>query len=159
MDHFNPKYIYIGDKKNNNIISSCYFSHIYYSTDFFVLNNLVFKLNIYNIKTIQQVNNMVYINFNSYQPENYSALLKMVQIEESILKYYPSSHGNKLTDSFISNIIKKGCIRIIVREDEPVDIDAINKRTLPVILRISGIWENQNNDVGLIYKFILPSFH
>ena len=156
-EQFNPKHVYIGDKKNNNIISSCYFSHIYYSTDNFTLNNIVFEINIHTIKTIQQINNMVYINFNSYQPENYNMLLKLIQIEESILKYYLGSNGEKLTESFISNIIKKGCIRIIVREDDNIDIESIDKKVLPVLLRVSGVWENLNNDVGLIYKFLMPT--
>lgn len=156
-EQFDPKNIYIGDKKNNNIISSCFFSHIYYSTDVVTLNNIVFSMNIYNIKTVQQTNNIFYINFNSYQPENYNTLLKLIQIQESILRYYPGSCGDKMTDSFISNIIKKGCIRLIAREDEHVELESIKTKRLPILLRISGIWENLNNDIGLIYKFILPS--
>lgn len=146
LDNIDVQNIYFGEKQKNNIIQKCYFSNIYYSNIYYTLNNIVFEINLDLNYLVNNINNNN-IFFDTKLKTNRSTIDKLKQFEKQILKYYNQSFDLNIEKSLYHQL-KKGYIRISF-QNKPSNVK--------LLLRISGVWENHEHQIGLIYKFIKPN--
>lgn len=148
---FNIYNILFGKKQNNTIVSYCYFTNIMYSTPKLTLSNVLFEIELVNVKYTIIDNNTTLVLFDVNQPRNKDTITTINQIETSILKNYSENHNKKYIQNNITNQLLKGVIKLHSGTNKIHD-----KFSTKLILRISGIWENSQDKVGIIYKFIFP---
>ena len=133
--------VYLCKSSKNNVLQGD-FTRILYSNALFSLNSiyLTVPLNTINI----DINyNKIKISFNTY--DNNEIIEKIKNIEKNILKKienYNKCIQTKIYDQLMSKNI------IIYKNDNSEKINKCN-----IILKISGIWETDNN-IGLTYKFL-----
>lgn len=134
--------IYFGEKQKNNVIQNCFFSNIYFSTLYYTLNNLVFFLEFELISTCPQKNQLF---FNTNNAHNIQIMHHIQRIEKQLLTYYQKYTNENEVQYTLYQQLKKGYIKMIMHT---------NFKKTPLLLRISGIWENKQGEIGLIYKFL-----
>ena len=140
LDQYNENYIYFCDPIKNNVMCEGNFIRILYSTNYAVFNGIYLLL---------QLNDVIFEKYyNKYKcifnVNTHNFLIdKIKNIEENILKKI--SLHDKQPQFKIYEQIKNGNIKIFG--------DNNLKNNSLYTLKISGIWETQNN-YGLTYKFI-----
>lgn len=139
IEQYNNKNIFFCEPIKNNIINNGNFIRILYSTPNMVINGVYLFVN-FNDVTCEKYYNKYKCNFNIFNNKEIIDSIKIV--EEEILKKYKT---NKLPSFKIYDQISSGYIKIFS--------DIGTKQQCSFILKISGIWETQQN-YGLTYKFI-----
>ena len=76
--------------------------------------------------------------------ENNNVFDKIKKLEKIILEYYNQTNKFKFQYS-LQQQLNRGYIKLQIPK---------KLKTIDVILRISGIWENKSKEIGLIYKFM-----
>ena len=142
IDSFDIYNIYFGDKQKNNIIDNCYFSNIYYSTHFYTLNNIVLSFKI-ELNTNNEHTGLAYFNTKSF--ENKKVFETIEKLEKIVLEYYNQTKQECSFQYSLTQQLERGYIKLQVPK---------KLKTMDILLRISGIWENKNKEIGLIYKFL-----
>ena len=144
---FDVDNIQLSEMKHNIIIYGN-FTKIFYSTPFFVLNNIFIDFEIkpkhYESYTTTGNKYIIYFDFN----ENMETLQKIIDIEKQILDYY----------LMYRNICKKPEYILknqIMNKNFKYYKEMRNNLTFNTkfYLKISGIWENQQH-IGITYKII-----
>jgi hypothetical protein len=123
----------------NNIINDGNFIRILYSNQNIAFNGIYLLVELCDI-FCEKYYNKYKCSFNILNHKDIIDNLK--SIEEEILKKYKST---KIPSYKIYEQIKHGYIKVFS--------DIGNKQSCSFILKISGIWETQQN-FGLTYKFI-----
>jgi len=135
VNNFHENNLYFSDVIKNTIIINGKFIRLTYSHNNTIFNGLhiMIPINIIN----KEYSNYINIKKNS----NYKTLL--ADIENKILDKYNISKNKvfKLTEQLTQNSIK------IFNNDNN------NNNITKIIIKISGLWEDDNN-YGLTYKFI-----
>jgi hypothetical protein len=139
IKQYDDKCLFFCEPIKNNIMNEGNFIRILYSTDNLVLNGIYLLVNLYDI-TCEKYYNKFKCSFNILNHKDMIDSLKI--IEEGILKKYNSE---KIPSYKIYEQIKCGYIKIFS--------DLGRKQSFSFILKISGIWETQQN-YGLTYKFM-----
>jgi hypothetical protein len=140
LEQYNDKFIFFCDPIKNNIMNDGSFIRILYSTPEIILNGIYLLVTI-NDFTCDKYYNKYRCCFN---PTTHRDLIaKMKLIEENILEKI--NMKDKIPQFKIFEQLGNGNIKILN------DITCTNSCTF--ILKISGIWETQQN-YGLTYKFI-----
>lgn len=140
IEQYDNNSVILCDPIKNNIMTEGNFIRILYSTPNFTLNGIYLLITLNNI-TCEKYFSKFRCFFNVLLHKD---LLDNLQIiEESILNKYLSI--DKTPQYKIYEQIKNGNIKMFN--------DIGNKSICSFILKISGIWETQNN-YGLTYKFI-----
>ena len=137
LNQYNQDNIYFNNTIKNNIIHNSLFSRIIYSTHLYTINGLNFLINLNNI-SIEQYYNKYKCNFKSAQ--NTNIIMYLSNIEQTILSKFNTL---KIPVYAIDEQLKTQSFKIF----------ANNENITTIILKISGIWETDNN-YGLTYKFI-----
>jgi hypothetical protein len=140
IDQFNKDYIYICDPIKNNIMMDSNFIRILYSNELFTLNGIYLYINFNNMNIDKYYNKykcIFDINTNIY------LINKLKEIEIDILTKINVT--NKIPVYKIYDQLCTGNIKIF-----PDNIDTMYHG---FILKISGIWETDNN-YGVTYKFM-----
>ena len=156
-DDFSIENIFFLERKKNVIIDGS-FSKIIYSDNLFIMNGLFFEfpLQLSN-ETSQNIFNKQSVYFNSHLQKNLLCITKISEIENSILNYYKKTNGSHKRNSLLlTNQLYNGFFKIYKDNSS-----ASNHGTKKYILKISGLWENQN-EIGITYKFnevIEPPMH
>lgn len=135
--------IYFGEKQKNNVIQNCFFSNIYFSTLCYTLNNLVFFLEFEMITYYHQKNQL---HFNTNCTHNIQLVKNIERIEKQLLTYYQKNTDEYAIQYTLFTQVKKGYIKLISNTNF--------NTSAALLLRISGIWENKQGEIGLIYKFL-----
>jgi hypothetical protein len=138
IEQYNDNNLIFCEPIKNNIMNDGNFIRILYSTNVMVLNGIYLLINLSDI-SCEKYYNKFKCTFNISNNKELIDNLKL--IEEEILKKYKT---NKVPSYKIYEQIKCGYIKVFS--------DTGNKSNCPFILKISGIWEIQNN-YGLTYKF------
>jgi len=138
LNQFNQDNIFFNITVKNNIIHNSLFSRIIYSTSLFTINGLNFLINLNDI-SIEYYYNKYKCNF-KLSNHNSNIIQSICNIEQTILTKF------KLTKNPIYTIADQ-------LKTLNFKIFANNEKISTVILKISGIWETENN-YGLTYKFI-----
>jgi hypothetical protein len=139
LDQYNNHDIFFCEPIKNNIINEGVFIKILYSTDFFVLNGIYLLINLYNI-TCEKYYTKYKCHFDISTHKQ--LINKIKNIEENILQKIKI---NKIPLYKINEQLQNGNFKIFN------DVKFTDSTSF--ILKISGVWETQNN-YGLTYKFI-----
>ena len=140
VEQYNLDYVHFSNAIKNNIMKNGNFIKILYFTPSFKLNGIYLKIDIINYLN----ENNIYRNNYIFNPFSYVGLIeKMKNIEIKIL----SKLGiiDKIPECDLYKKLMSGNIKIMT--------DVIEEKFENFIIKISGIWENENN-YGLNYKFI-----
>lgn len=144
-DNFNIKNVFFSEREKNNVIQNCFFTHILYSDKNITLNNLVFKLNIPCMDFVDKTRRYHHTHNNVsvcvYKIKHCPWIQKVIKIESAILNLYNYATQEYNIHYNLKHTLEKGILNITGEEG--------NK-----ILRISGVWQDKMNNIGLIYKFI-----
>lgn len=147
LDDFDISNLLYFEQVKNNIIEYGFFIKLIYSTHFFTLNGVY--LNIPFIKiNYDTIYNSKY-KYNVITEINKNIIMKIKTIEFDILK---NVNLEKIPEYKLYDKIKNGIINFY--SNSIFDKENINNYKL--ILKISGIWINENS-YGLSYKFINSS--
>jgi len=138
IEQYNDNNVIFCDPIKNNIMNDGNFIRILYSTNVMVLNGIYLLINLSDI-TCEKYYNKFKCLFNTSNHKELIDNLKL--IEEEMLKKYKT---NKIPSYKIYEQIRSGYIKVFS--------DTGTKSNCSFILKISGIWETQNN-FGLTYKF------
>ena len=128
--------ILIGNKELNIIGDYNFFYKLFYSTSYYIMNSICIKMNIDNYKQNIYYN---YIKISYNINNNFNLINGIGLLEKSIL-----SNMTTYKKYNLYNDLLRGSIKIQKKN---------NIFTSNIVLRITGIWEN-NNNCGLTYKFI-----
>ena len=156
-DDFSIENLFFLERKKNVIIDGS-FSKIIYSDNMFIMNGLFFEFPLQlNSESSQNVFNKQYVYFNSHLQKNLLCITKISEIENSVLNYYKKTNGiTKKNNLMLTNQLYNGFFKIY-KDNSYIP----NHGTKKYILKISGLWENQN-EIGITYKFnevIDPAMH
>jgi hypothetical protein len=139
IEQYNNKNIFFCEPIKNNIMNNGNFVRILYSTPNVLFNGVYLLLKFYDV-TCEKYYNKYKSNFII---SNNKELIEHIKIiEEEILKKYKI---NKIPCHKIYEQLKMGYIKFFT--------ETTNNTECSFILKISGIWETQQN-YGLTYKFI-----
>jgi hypothetical protein len=140
INQYEPCYVYFTNVMKNNVMKNGNFIKILYLTPFFKMNGIYLKINIVNYLN----ENNIYRNNYIYNPYMYIDLIEKIKnIEIDILSRAGIIEKNPECDLYKKLI--SGNIKIIT--------DIIEEKYDNFIIKISGIWENDNH-YGLNYKFM-----
>jgi len=140
IDQYNKNNIFFCEPIKNNVMNEGNFIRIIYSTHNVTLNGIYLLLTLNDI-TCDKYYAKYRCNFNITHHKEIIEGLKI--IEEDLLK--KTEIYDKTPQFKIYEQLKNGNLKIFS--------DVGNKSLCSFILKISGIWETQNN-YGLTYKFI-----
>ena len=140
IDQYNKNNIFFCEPIKNNVMNEGNFIRIIYSTHNVTLNGIYLLITLNDI-TCDKYYTKYRCNFNIAQHKEIIENLKI--IEEELLK--KADFFEKTPQFKIYEQLKNGNLKIFS--------DVGNKVLCSFILKISGIWETQNN-YGLTYKFI-----
>jgi hypothetical protein len=144
IDQYDEKKIFFCEPIKNNVMNEGNFIRILYSTYNLVFNGIYLLITLNDI-TCEKYYTKYKCGFNILLHKEIIDNIKF--IEENLLK--KSEIFNKLPQFKIYEQLKNGNIKIFN--------DIGNKAVYSFVLKISGIWET-NNNYGLTYKFITPNF-
>ena len=138
IEKFDKKNIVYSDDMENKFLFNSKFVKVIYSTPIFTLQSLIvsFQLKDYYLEDFFDKQKCF---FN--KSKNKEIIEKMINIEYEILNYYNEFHNLKLN-------LKK------LLDNSYFKLSNNNKKSKMFLLRISGIWF-QNNECGLIFKFFI----
>ena len=138
INQYNENNIFFCEPIKNNIMNDGNFIRILYSTHNILLNGIYLLIKI-NEVTCEKYYNKYKCCFNA---NNHKDIIDNIKIiEENILKKIDIK---KIPQLKINEQLKNGNIKLF---------NIIDEENCSFIIKISGIWETQNN-YGLTYKFI-----
>lgn len=142
---FNIYNVYFGEKVPNTIVENSSFYNIIYSTNKITLSNLHILILLKSINLTNYYNKYKVFFIPSI---NFKIMNKMKKIEQEILLKFKKFRTKKTpVFNLYNQILTK---QIKVNSKEPI---SQKKDTIQLLLKISGIWEN-NTNYGIIYSFI-----
>jgi hypothetical protein len=138
IEQYNTDFIFFCEPCKNNIMDDGTFIRILYTMPTFTLNSIYLLFQVNSVECEKYYNKYKYTF-----PINQNWIEKIKKIEEDILKLWKKDaiHQCKIYEQ-----ISQGTIKIF----QPLYENETNSK---VILKISGIWEN-NGNIGLTFKFI-----
>jgi hypothetical protein len=141
IEQYNENNVFFCEPVINNLINDGKFIKILYSTSNFTLNGIHLLITLNDIKCEKHYVKYKYI----FDVDNNKDILdKLKVIEKNLLNKYKIE--NKTPQFKIQEQLQSGYIKIFC------DLDN-NTLSSSFILKISGIWETQDN-YGITYKFI-----
>ena len=151
INHYSNNHIHLLDSKQN-IITDGIFTKVIFSNQLFAMNGLFIFFPI-DTENIINSNGRYFINFNPNSSHNTDIINQVFSIEEQILNLYKNTNQvNKKKTFVLNNQLFTGNIKVYKDNyDSTDDIFYSNKL---FILKISGIWEN-DNEFGITYKIII----
>lgn len=180
-DLFNNN-ICIGDKFKNNISGYSNFYPLYLTTSYFTLNNLTFEFTIYDY-TIDVYFSKYKISFDNEKNKKFILDVKSIEnYIMSKINVQNKIPDFKLSDQITSNTFKLSTHTVFKTDNHHTHLSKINNsisninrkvdetydcetefirnksltnkyESTKILLRISGIWDNDNY-FGIIYKFV-----
>jgi hypothetical protein len=157
LKNYKKKNIFFEERRKNNVVSECYYIGLQYSNDMYNLTNLMFQLNMKGKIKINANDDVLSITYDESTHQLNSLMFRrLMYIEEQILLHYKKYH-HKNVQLNLHNLFSKRYIRICTDTSKSQLNDVLNNKIvdqLNLAFRISGLWENSNGTVGIIYKFI-----
>jgi hypothetical protein len=139
--------IFLENKRN--MIMDGTFSKIIYSTQYFSLNSIYLTFPL-EIQSLDKQMNKYIMKYNPYSIINAQLIQDLSKIEYRIIEYYKQiNHINKRTNCILNKQLLTGNLKMY----KDFNLSKINKNPPEYIIKISGIWEN-NNEIGITYKII-----
>jgi hypothetical protein len=151
ISNFQLGYLYFLNPKQNIIMDGT-FSKIIYSNEYLSLNSIYLHLP-FEIQSIDRTMNKNVAKISSDSVKNTLLIHELIKIENRIIEYYKQTHPNKMNKSASTSLYKQlsfGALRLY--KDCPANMQD-KKNMLQFILKISGIWESQQ-EIGITYKIM-----
>lgn len=144
-DDFNHNKICFGEKTKNNIMENSYFYNVTYEDILFSIHHLYIKYSLNDIR-IDKYFNKYKLNISNNDTNN-ELKTQLCNMEQNILNLFSNkkTHSLTLRQQLYNNNVK--CMSNKV-------LNNTQYSKIDVIIKISGIWEN-NNEIGVIYKLII----
>lgn len=143
LNDYSKNNIHFLEKKRNMMMDGN-FTKLLYSNEYFTTIGLFLDIKLNILVSTSYVNNKSYTKIQRTTNNN-NIISQLIQIEEDLLDYYIKLFTSKKKKThLLSNVLSDGNIKIY-RKD--------TKKLTNIILKISGIWENETN-IGITYKFI-----
>ena len=141
--------VYFLDTKKN-IIMDGNFSKLIFSNEWFVMNGLYILFPIEHTGS-EKIMNKTQIRFNPFQQYNQIVINEFSKLEKNILEYYRQIRGCNC--KIVPLLHKQMMIGFMKTNKEYKKQFSINEnnRNIQYVLKISGIWETQE-EIGLTYK-------
>jgi hypothetical protein len=149
INKFTLGYTFFLEAKRNMIMDGI-FSKIIYSNQFFTLNGIYLYLPI-EIQCMEKTLNKNIIKFYANSPVNSILVQELSKIEYRIIEYYKQLNNiTKRTTCLLSKQLYSGSLKLYKEYNE---YKLLNESKPTYILKISGIWEN-DDEIGINYKVI-----
>lgn len=146
LDQLDLQNLFFMDSKKN-IIMDGKFTKVIYSDDILTTNGISALVPFHNA-TLDKTYNKTVLKFQTSDSTNHHIVNELAHIEKYILDYYKQVTSNtKSSTTTLNDHMKNGNVKIYR------DSAATNNHVKNVIIKISGIWEDQTR-VGLTYKFM-----
>lgn len=143
LNNFGLENISFLDSKKN-IIMEGLFTKLNFLTEWFTMNGLYFNFPI-EIKNISLGEKNI-VKFDAYTKQNISIIQYFSSIEQKLLYFYSIVKGKSLQkNNLLTKQLYSGHMKVII---ENVSLYSGSKQ---LILKISGIWET-DNEIGITYK-------
>lgn len=143
LNNFGLENISFLDSKKN-IIMEGLFTKLNFLTEWFTMNGLYFNFPI-EIKNISLGEKNI-VKFDAYTKQNISIIQYFSSIEQKLLYFYSIVKGKSLQkNNLLTKQLYSGHMKVII---ENVSLYSGSKL---LILKISGIWET-DNEIGITYK-------
>ena len=153
LEDFNKNQILFLEPKKN-IIMDGHFTKLIYSNSHITMNGLYFALPL-QIQTTDYISNRHIIRFSV--KENAEYIAHIIDIEHQIIEYFKQYYGiTKYSAYILHDHLHNGHLKFfssIHDSEKPAKECDINTRNIQYLLKISGLWENENS-VGLTYKVV-----
>jgi hypothetical protein len=128
-----------------NIIMDGKFTKVLYSDDLITTNGISIIIPFHNT-SLDKTYNKTMLKFQTTDPMNAKLCNELAWIEKYILDYYKQITSNtKTSTTTLNDHMKNGNVKIYR--------DSTATSVKHVVIKISGIWEDQTR-VGLTYKFM-----
>lgn len=141
INKFNINNLYLSSSLENTVIEDGKFSKLVYSTPDITINGIYLLCSFSHTNVEKIAHNKFKVSWNS--EKNAELVDKLKNIEKSIMEKY----GNSQYSTQLSNFLDYSNFRIFSEEN------SLSSNT-DFMLRISGIWEKDNNIRGITYKFL-----
>jgi len=148
IQNYDMNNVFFLDSKRN-IIMDGKFSKINYSDTNITLNG-IFLSTPFQVKNFENIMNKYILKFDTFNETNIEISRKLIQIEKMLIDNYIITNSSKKRPFYLlREQLENGSVKLYR------DCNILNSNiSKPVfILKISGIWEN-NENIGLTYKFI-----
>ena len=129
-----------------NIIMDGLFTKINFLNEYLTMNGIfiIFPIEQYSIENNEK---KYYLKFN--HTSNMRSVQEFSKLENNLLELYNTNHNrNKKKSMLLSKQLFNGYIKIYKEK-----VDVIHDK-LRLVMKISGIWENET-EIGLTYKLFL----
>jgi len=139
LEQYEDHYVHLCEPIKNNIISDGNFFRIIYSTHDVTLNGIYLLIELKNVMCEKHYNKYKY----SFNVSAHSDVIDNIKkIEESLLNKIKFNKNPcfKICEQFTNGNIK-------------LFTESPSNKNMRVVLKMSGIWENETN-YGLTYKFM-----
>ena len=151
ISNFQLGYLYFLNPKQNIIMDGT-FSKIIYSNEYLSLNSIYLHMPL-EIQSIDRTMNKYVAKISNDSLKNTFLIQELIKIENRIIEYYKQTHPNKNGKSPSTSLSKQLSFNAIrLYKDYPVNMQD-KKKSLQFILKISGIWESQQ-EIGITYKIM-----
>ena len=146
-EQFKIHYILFTDKVDNKVINNSDFYRIMYSDEISVMTglNIFFSLSNINIERYFQK-----VKCSILDSNNTKIINALKEIEELILRKFNILNTNKKCILNIASQLKNNYIKIYTNKY----ISYGKKTKLNLLLKISGIWESEN-EYGITFRFFI----
>jgi hypothetical protein len=136
-------------ESKRNMIMDGTFAKIIYSNQYFSLNSIYFDFPIELLSLDKQLNKYI-MKYNPNTFSNNALIQELSKIEYRIIEYYKQTNEIcKRTNCILNKQLLTGNLKMY----KDFNLSKINKNPPEYIIKISGIWEN-NNEIGITYKII-----
>ena len=154
QQEFDFEKIEIQEPVSNSIIEKGFFNRIIYNDALFSLNGIFIILN-FKISKIESYFNKFKLFF--LKERNIEIINFMINLENKILSqdvFNDLTPTHRIKEQINNNLLKT--LYLNNGKINNTDIQKLDLNNMNVILKISGVWSN-NNKYGLTYRFFLPT--
>jgi hypothetical protein len=148
LNEYNNKNVFFLESVKNNVVELSNFIRIIYSNAHFMLNSLIFEVDI-NIFHVEKYFNKYKYLFNFQLEKNMVFINTITKIEKDLLgMLHNSSLISKKPVYKIQEQLSSGYIKI---HNEDIGMGIYKNKN--IYIKISGIWES-DIEYGIIFKFL-----
>ena len=143
-DNFYIKKINLLKKKKNTVVDGI-FTKFTYSNEYFIMNGIYLEFPIHNMN-MKTENKLTIMTYQPYEKENIEYLRYIHNLELQLLEYYNNTNNiHKRPVIILTTKLYSGNIKSNIK-----DLTNISNT---IIIKISGIWET-DNEIGLAIKIM-----
>lgn len=150
LNEYNSKNVFFLESVKNNVVELSNFIRIIYSNSHFMLNSVIFEVDI-NIFHIEKYFNKYKYLFNLQLDKNLLFINTISKIEKDLLGILNNSLSSLLSKKPVYKIQEQLACGYIKIHNEDIGTGLYKNKN--IYIKISGIWES-DIEYGIIFKFL-----